>query len=106
MEKNATDFALMASAFSTDHKMATQVCRLLADGDVNEATARKMLRLVGAGKLASETQTCSHWHWYYPQYITWNTPCSTGNAIIDGPSFTSTTTSLTSMANAALEAAA
>lgn len=73
MDKYTTDFALMASAFSKDHKMATQICRLLTDGDVTDAIARKMLKLVIDGKLASEIDRCVHWHYsysttYYPSF--------------------------------------
>lgn len=101
MNRQATDFALMAGAFSKDHKMATQVCRLLADGDVNETVARKMLKLVGDGKLASETPICSHWHWTQPWYVT--------SATVSGPSTKDATTtdaySLTWAAQSVLEAA-
>lgn len=77
MNKQATDFALMAAAFSADHKMATQVCKLLADGDVNETVARKMLALVRDGKLRSATPFCSHWHWSYSQPITFPSTSTT-----------------------------
>ncbi len=55
MDKQATDFALMAGAFASDARMAQQVCKLLADGDVTEAIARKLLKLVGDGKIRNGT---------------------------------------------------
>lgn len=96
----ATDFTLMAGAFATDHKMATQVCRLLANGNVNEATARKMLRLVGDRKLASETPTCSHWnYWTYPQ---WQNPVVYGGTTWTANTYDSSGT-LSALAASALE---
>lgn len=97
MNKKATDFALMAGAFSKDHKMAAQVCRLLADGDVDEMLARKMLRLVMGGKLVSEQPYWSHRHWY--SNGTWTVPITTSSKW-DGSS-TLTTMAQTISKNAA-----
>ena len=86
MKKQDTDFALLAGAFATDQHMATQVSKLLADGDVSEAQARVMLRLVRDGKLKGESQ-CNHWWPYNYWYATpaprrqWEPWCNTSGTI-------------------------
>lgn len=100
MKKEATDFALMAGAFATDAEMAKQVCKLLADGDVNETVARKMLGLVRDGKLASPTAcTRPHYPWYW-MHGTYTIPCtSTTITSIDSTTpYTYNNSTLTAMA--------
>jgi hypothetical protein len=91
MKKEATDFALLASAFARDEQMARQVCQLLADGDVQESVARKMLALVRDGKLQTQTQSVP-WYVYqpyrwtytnnFPVYATGGTLTTTAQALL------------------------
>lgn len=91
MNKQATDFALLAGAFAADQKMATQVARLLADGDINEATAHKLLKLVIDRKLCTESG-----YWF-------TIPATSGATTV--ASYYQNGSTLTAMAASALEAA-
>ncbi len=62
-KKQCPDFALIAGAMARNQQMAEQVCRLIEGGEVTEAEGRKMLKLIGEGKLSSPS--CSHW-WPFP----------------------------------------
>lgn len=94
MKKEASEFAMLAGAYTTDPKMATQICKLMADNLITEAVCKNLLKLIMDGKLRTEVEYRWNNYWYGGTYRTpvgispwvWKTSditCNSTNGIQD-----------------------